>query len=497
MATKITEQDSMRVAATKITGGFTELGVTAPSITEQDSMSEIARKVNAAFDAIVDSPQHITEQDSMQVIANKIDGNFAAADVQPTPTVSTFSFLHASDPHGQSFALLKTTLDSDSDCEFAMVTGDLKAYGSSAVGYNASTLNNPSNYNGKLMACAGNHDAWDSWDNNTTNRDNRWMSKWLYTLMGNSVTWGDTLGEGFDGAPISSYYYKDFNTNGDHPVRLITIDQFEVYKKLGVNGNTYTASYRSVVVMTNKQMQWFIQLLKDTPANYTIIIALHETPFYNNSGYIESLDPLESGITEQQQVERLFMTEGKYTNNVREKLYAQTFCEEYDNRYHKTSGNVETCGLIVNIMKAYLSKSSWVATYNDSSFPADGSTLSVNADFTNMGHEPAAFACYIYGHIHADGHTWVRRSDAAKQLMLSICRANKNVNYSSYDDVVATSPDNRINKVTIEFAHGNVPMCVHVERIGQQQTIGGRTRDELYFYFDDDQTISHERITNW
>ena len=495
MATKITEQDSMRVAATKIAGGFTELGVTPPSITEQDSMSDIARKVNAAFDAIVDSPQHITEQDSMQVIANKIDANFAAADVQPTPTVSTFSFLHASDPHGNEFGLLKETLNNDSDCEFAMISGDLKAYGSSAINYNATSLK--SECNGKLMACSGNHDAWDSWDGNTTNRDNRWMSKWLYTLMGSSVNWGDTLGEGFDGAPISSYYYKDFNTNGSHPVRLITIDQFEVYKKLGINGNTYNANYRSVVVMTNKQMQWFVQLLKDTPANYTIIIALHETPFYNNSGYIESLDPLESGITEQQQVERLFMTEGKYTNGVRTSLYLSTYSEEYDNRYHKTSGNVETCGLIVNIMKAYLSKSSWVATYSDSNFPADGTTLIVNADFTNMGHEPAAFACYIFGHIHADGHTWVRKSDAAKQLMLSICRANKNVNITNYDDLKTTAPDQRINKVTIEFAHGNTPMCVHVQRIGQQQTIGGRTRDELFFYFDTNQTISHERITNW
>ena len=491
----------MRVAATKIAGGFTELGVTPPSITEQDSMSDIARKVNGAFDAIMDSPQHITEQDAMKTIADKIDANFAAADVQPTPTVSTFSFLHASDPHGKSFNLLKTTLDSDSDCEFAMVTGDFKKYldnGPLDSYYNASTLNNSSNYNGKLLACAGNHDAWDSWDNKATNRDNRWISKWLYTLMGSSVNWGDTLGEGFDGAPISSYYYKDFNTNGSHPVRLITIDQFEVYKKLGINGNTYNANYRSVVVMTNKQMQWFVQLLKDTPANYTIIIALHETPFYNSGSYIQSLDPLESGISEQQQVERLFMTEGKYENGVRTSLYLSTYSEQYDNRYHKTSGEVETCGLIVNIMKAYLSKSSWVATYSDSNFPADGTTLTVNADFTNMGHEPAAFACYIFGHIHADGHTWVRKSDAAKQLMLSICRAHKDVASTNYDDLVTTTqPDQRINKVTIEFAHGSTPMCVHVQRIGQQQTIGERTRDELFFYFDDNQTISHERITNW
>lgn len=474
----------MRVAATKIAGGFTELGVTPPSITEQDSMRDIARKVNTAFDAIVDSPQHITEQDAMKTIADKIDGNFAAADVQPTPTVSTFSFLHASDPHGQSFEWLKTTLGNNSDCEFAMITGDLKAYSNTALGYNASTLKNE--YNGKLMACAGNHDAWDSWDASVTNRDNRWMSKWLYTLMGNSVTWGDTLGEGFDGAPISSYYYKDFNVNSDHPVRLIVIDQFECYKKVGINGNSYTPNYHSYVVMTNKQIQWFVQLLKDTPANYTIIIGLHETPYYNNSGYIQSLDPYADGITSQQQTERLFMSE---------KIYTKTYSED-DNRYHNTAGNVETCGLIVNIMKAYLSKSSWVATYSDSSFPADGTTLTVNADFTNIGHEPAAFACYFFGHIHNDNHYWVKKDDFPKQLMLSICRAHKQVN-ASYDDLVTTDPVYRYNKVTIEFAHGNTPMCVHVERIGQQTTGKSRTRDELFFYFDTNQTISHERINNW
>ena len=466
----------MRVAATKIAGGFTELGVVAPSITDADSMSDIARKVNGAFDAIVDSPQHITEQDAMKTIADKIDANFAAADVQPTPTVSTFSFLHASDPHGQPFGLLKTTMDSDSDCEFAILTGDLKVAGNSALNYNASTLKN--DYSGKLMACAGNHDSFDSWDASVTNRDNRRMSKWLYTLMGSSVNWGDTLGEGLDGAPISSYYYKDFDANGSHPVRLIVLDQYETYKK--IHNTAYTPSYYYATMYTTAQINWFVQLLKNTPANYTIIIALHETPFYNNSGWINSLDPLASGITEQQRIERLFMSE---------KVYAKTYSED-EMRYGDSGG------LIVNIMKAYLSKGIWSHSYNEGSYSYDGSTLVVNADFSNMGHEPAAFACYIFGHIHNDNHYWVKPDVATKQLLLSICRANWKVN-ASYDDVVTTSPDNRINKVTIEFAHGNVPMCVHVQRIGQQQTIGGRTRDELFFYFDTNQTISHERINNW
>ena len=483
MATKITQQDSMYEAATKIAGGFTELGVTPPSLTEQDSMSDIARKVNNAFDAIVDSPQYIIEQDAMRVIANKIDSNFAAADETPieppTPEIQSFSFLHASDPHGKTFSPLKTTLDNNSDCEFAMVTGDLKAYNTSALGYNASTLK--TDYNGKLMACAGNHDAWDTWDGTTTLRDNRWMSKWLYTLMGSSVNWGDTLGEGFDGAPISSYYYKDFNATTTNPVRLIVLDQYECYKKIGINNSTYTSSYRSVVVMTNKQIQWFVQLLKDTPTNYTIIIGLHATPYYNNSGYIQSLDPYADGITAQQQIERLFMSET---------IYAQTYSEANYNRYGDSGG------LIVNIMNAYLSKDVWSHSYDDRDFPADGTTLTVNADFTNMGHEPAAFACYIFGHIHNDNHYWVKKDDFPKQLMLSICRADSGVN-SNYDDLITTAPVYRYNKVTIEFPHGNTPMCVHIERIGQQTTNKSRTRDELFFYFDDDQTISHERITNW
>ena len=487
----------MSAAVTKIVGGFAELGITPPSLTADDSMSSIASKVNAAFDAIIDNAQHITAEDSMSIVADKVDANFLAAE-SAAPAVQTFSFLHTSDPHSKTAAVVKMAqlldLDSD-DSEFGIITGDFKTGTTSGLdGYYKETNGTPSGYlNGyrnKIFALAGNHDALDSWDG-TVNYNNKKMTDWMYLFMGESVNWGDVASN--VNQPIkSSYYYKDFNINADHPVRLIVLDQYEmIYTKGEATSSSYMSPYSYPIAYTNKQMQWFVQLLKDTPANYTIIIGLHEVPYKkSDSALVSALDPNAAGNADKRNNELLFVSEGGVpSGQSTNRVYSQMFTE----MNYSTHGT-----MLCDIVKAFMDKSSFSGTYNNYTGNLDGQ-LVVNADFSNMGHEPATFACYVFGHLHHD--LCFIPPSYPKQLMLSIARADYNVERTTYDDLLVDSTRHynyRLNKVTIEFANETTPMCVHVERIGEQSTkYLQRTRDELFFYFDSDRTISHERINNW
>ena len=487
----------MSAAVTKIVGGFTELGITPPSLTADDSMSDIARKVNAAFDAILDSAQHITDQDSMSIIADKIDANFQAAE-SASPAVQTFSFLHASDPHSKTAAVVKMAqlLDSDADdSEFGIITGDFKTGTTSGLdSYYKEANGTPSGYlNGyrnKIFALAGNHDALDSWDG-TVNYNNKKMTDWMYLFMGESVNWGDIQGA-VNQPLVSSYYYKDFNVNGDHPVRLIVLDQYEiVYTKGEATSSSYMSPHSYPIAYTNKQMQWFIDTLKATPANYTIIIGLHEVPYKkSDSALVSALDPNAAGNADKRNNELLFVSEGGVpSGQSTNRVYSQMFTE-----MNYTSHGTMLC----DIVQAFMDKDSFSHTYNNYTGNLDGQ-LVVNADFSNMAHEPATFACYVFGHLHHD--LCFAPPSYPKQLMLSIARADYNVERTTYDDLLVDSTRHynyRINKVTIEFANENTPMCVHVERVGEQSTkYLQRTRDELFFYFDSERTISHERISNW
>ena len=467
----------MQQAAEKINAAFAELdsNETFEQIGSNDSMSSIAGKVKRNFAKITDSAeiQEIEQSDSMSEIANKLDANFAIAE-QAEPQSEKFSFYHTSDPHGkrEGVRLMKNRLkSSNDDCAFGIITGDLK-YGSSGIYYELEDLIEEIP-NGKLLLTNGNHDTYDKWASDSKYCDTMEMTDYMYQRLcsNNDIGWGEI--DQVQNKPImSSYYYVDYDAVGNLKVRVIVIDQYEINAAVRAAGNlsyegssSQGGSYNKIYTTT--QMEWLENVLKNTPSNYHIVMAMHTCPY--TSAYPFTVPSQEPYLPEQ-----LFISES---------LSAGWF---------GTDGN----NIICNIVKAYLAKSTYSATFNNGSLggslPSTGS-FTVDVDFTSV-EEPAKFWCYLFGHLHCDVCFFAPSETFPNQLLLGMNCSDYNVSNQGGDDLyhawnssldsdgykeVAgnSAQQGRVNKVTLDFTNNTVL----IERIGQQKTIGGRIRDKIMF----------------
>ncbi len=489
---QILQSENMQTIAGKVNNAFSaaDQNETFEQIGSGDSMSSISGKVKRNFARLTDDVniEDILVGDSMSTIAQKLKDNFDIVDQQepepPTPASNTFSFLHISDTHAfhNAISAMKDLLQaSGSKDAFGIITGDLH--------WNRNSLSEiyPTDFSswpsGKLLIVPGNHDTWDSWDNRVTRSNSKLMTDWMYGLMGNTVHWGD-IENGINVPLQSSYWYQDFDADGGRKVRIIGLDQYELNRIGGSEGIVYNQSIAYYRAYTQAQFSWLIELLADTPSDYHIIIALHTPPLTddpvvaveggNDVRFTASIKP--QPPYDEAPSSLLFVNE----------TFDQPFVSEYQNEHSAGSH-------ICEIVKAYLNKTRYQATYINRKVTGanDGDAASVNidADFRSMDHAPAKFWCYLYGHIHCDICCFLPATKMVNgveeelypgQLMLGITSSEHNVPQSTHCDLVEVTPATksyRINRVTLNFTSGTVL----VERIGEQVTNGGRTRDRIVF----------------
>ena len=471
--------DKMQTIAGKINSAFSalELSETFEQVLVGDSMSSIAGKMQRNFAKITNDAgiKQVAEADSMSSIAQKLKDNFDLVEqIDPEPSIGdTFSFLHISDPHGTSKAYnqMISVLNGDSGCEFGLVSGDLKAYGRNAVGYSGKTNT------GKppILAVTGNHDAYDSWSSSDVQfRTSYKMAQWMYDYMGNEVVFGDT--RLLDNKPISAYWYKDFALAGGNKLRLIGIDQYELVNAImkassgQFEPNTNNA-YSYNQVFTSEQFDWLVARLKELSSTDHVLITLHQSPFTDNSYYssIKPTEPyLENGALRQPSL-----------------LWCSELMEEYPFR---GEGLTDYQSVICEVMKAYMTSGTFSETRSNGSVGGGYSTgaFSVAADFTN--NEPAKFWGYVFGHLHEDLCTFIPSTSYPKQLLLGITCSDNGIGWTDHDDLLVDGRtyDYRINKITLMLNDGKVM----VERIGQQTTKGGRTRQKIVFDIDNGTVLS-------
>lgn len=166
---------------------------------------------------------------------------------------SLVSFLHFSDLHGQQENLERIIAFSEKYDSFIT---DILSSGDQI--YNDIT-NSFDFWNAagaeKVLLAIGNHDAWKT--NVGPNEDPASASDCYTKYFGNISQWGVTSpGNGL------CYYYKDYNTGGSYPVRLIVIDCMHI---------------------DSAQTAWFTSLLADAKTNgYTVIVMSHYSPSVMN-----------------------------------------------------------------------------------------------------------------------------------------------------------------------------------------------------------------------
>lgn len=343
----------------------------------------------------------------------------------------TIKFLHISDihnlPNADAIVECKNITDNDTTINFTILTGDYTGYDGSYSNMTPALKE----INDKLLMLNGNHDVYDGFKNNQAN-----ATAYLKGILKNSdVEWGDSKN-------IASYYYKDYNINGNSKLRIISLDSYDYQKGIG---SKYDTAY------SQEQVDWIISKIIELRSTDFFIVAMHEPPV---NAAIEKPS---------------YNVEGKMDKDIVSLRRTNDFCSSrlwtWDTSY--SNGN-----LLPIIVNAYLNKENIVQTViNENSLTKEAfSTVDINYDFSTIG-EPATFLFYIGGHLHGDLVAY--HPDYPQQLILLVdCASNSTLGQSSDigDRSTTTSTGTRsdgilINEVDLDFQNKQIT----VTRRGQNK----------------------------
>ena len=155
-------------------------------------------------------------------------------------------FMHISDTHKSNISLKKMIeLLDTGDCAFAVITGDLLP--------TQTMLNELKTATKPIFQIPGNHDAWDGLGQRGFHEQVQ-----LATNQNYDIHYGDD---------DACYFYADVEQN-NRTLRVIGIDQYEIETVGQTNTN-------SAIVYSQKQIDWFIDVLENSDDVDGIIILAH------------------------------------------------------------------------------------------------------------------------------------------------------------------------------------------------------------------------------
>ena len=343
----------------------------------------------------------------------------------------TIKFLHISDihnlPNADAIVECKNITDNDTTINFTILTGDYTGYDGSYSNMTPALKE----INDKLLMLNGNHDVYDGFKNNQAN-----ATAYLKEILKNSdVEWGDSKN-------IASYYYKDYNINGNSKLRIISLDSYDYQKGIG---SKYDTAY------SQEQVDWIISKIIELRSTDFFIVAMHEPPV---NATIEKPS---------------YNVEGKMDKDIVSLRRTNDF---FSSRLWTWDTSYSNGNLLTIIVNAYLNKENIVQTViNENSLTKEAfSTVDINYDFSTIG-EPATFLFYIGGHLHGDLVAY--HPDYPQQLILLVdCASNSTLGQSSDigDRSTTTSTGTRsdgilINEVDLDFQNKQIT----VTRRGQNK----------------------------
>ena len=319
----------------------------------------------------------------------------------------------------QNAVAVLNRLHADGRCAFLIHTGDMhhSTFASDYTAYQAYI----DEADAPVFMVAGNHDVGNnsrSTTDGTTATDAQ-----LYARVFAPVISGWGLTSHSDG---KCYWYRDF---ADEGVRLIGLYDFE--SDYAVDGNGELVSRRGYAAYRQAQIDWLIEALMTCPAGYGVIIAKHNP--VNLRGTLDN--PFNGEFLRGQNT-------------------GQTYVDK---------------DIIPTIVQAFMDGAAVDATFAQTQGVV--TTLTVQADFSakNAG---AEFICYLDGHTHADGISFLQ--DFPKQLELNI--GCDNFHYQHYADTLnqpGTLHQDLMNYVSVDVNRG----CVYIQRIGNDFTGQADRRD--------------------
>ena len=351
------------------------------------------------------------------------DGAPLASEIQPADSIpledislsTSVSFMHISDTHGSSVSVIPMVEALNStDCDFGIISGDILP-----DDYMMSWINRSVK---PIFLIPGNHDAYDENGEGqfgfrkNVNNNNKTIP---------NVVYGDAAG---------NYYYYDFNRD-TLDFRVIALDQFEV-DVMG-KGTHYD------VAMTQKQYDWFIQVLENSYSLDGFIVVIHD------------------GFGNQQIGQRNIDNTNKFISTL-----ARDFYNAYD-----FNGGANPL-IIPDIIEAYMTgvnitKEAYASGYE--AFP-----IEITTHFKGPHRN---FIAYFGGHLHWDEVEYL--NSHPNQLLVLIAYGGVGT-MSNYNDLIKTATgvsSYNINYNVVDFEKKKFT----IHRLGAKETISGVVRDSIAF----------------
>lgn len=277
------------------------------------------------------------------------------------------------------------------------------------------------------LVCVGNHDGW--YPDYGTQTQNEKLNQDL--ISPNATAFGYSLaasGE-YDEAP--TYYYKDFDSR---KIRVIVLNEYE--------SGLYSWAY--VGRISQKQIDWLISTLADTPSDYGVLLMYHASMF--------AVDK-----------------EQDYS-----KFYNKTSTYSYDPIKYL---NGDPIGKIID---AFISKDSASGTYTQKNNGAD-ETISWSADFTSLN-SGVEFIAHITGHTHSD-HIGLYHGTTQRQVVMNITTGQSLYGFTHYSKANNSeiprgghgATEDAFNVYGIDRANGEI----RIARVGSNITSLMEMRDYM------------------
>ena len=324
------------------------------------------------------------------------------------------AFLHISDIHGSDRSLnpacdfLNVT-----DCSFGLLSGDI--------------IPTPFMMN-KLMQCTkpflmipGNHDAY--------NRGGE------YVFRTNILDPMQDINNVIYGSEKGNYWHRDFYKSG-YSLRVIGIDQWQI--------DHFSKSERvTSTILTQEQMDWFIQILKDSYDFDGIIVMIHEG--FGNA--------------------HVGQRDMNYTND-----FISIYAKDYQNCYEYAG--IHNAPIIPDIVEAYITGEN--ITGKEYMNANEHDYITVTTDFQGA-HDN--FIAYFGGHAHWD---MVEHLNDYPRQLLSLVAFGGYLKGSDLNDLVKTP--NGINSFTINLNSIDFKnRRLTIKRLGSRTKDDGTLRESIAF----------------
>lgn len=377
---------------------------------------------------ILDNNAYIRNRDKEAMLAAAVRANKTANDSMD------FMSLIVTDSHGDAVSESNAVVMADNFpfVQSLLHLGDF--CGNKATDFDSSRYNLLLGCKKPFYYIAGNHDVGNSRAVADCITNAQYYTRYVQPIVNAGLL---EAGEYTSG---KGYYYHDFTSK---KIRLIVIYEYDDPNDLDPNDNTKYRYRRGDSVISQAQAQWFCDTLNSTPADYGIIVAMHN-PFSSLADCVTTAKFNDPAWTSGYGSQRLFSTD----------LWADIV-----NAWVNKSANY-TCTMVCTGDAAYLNTGGVYYTFS--------------YDFSSRANT-AKFICFIGGHVHRDC-VWRHRTYTYQYQITPIC-SNSTYQQSIQADIRRTNTDGLAKDSLTAIGYDYDNQAIRLVKLGVNVTSDMTARD--------------------